>query len=58
MIAYLWKKRMMQSSLREENLFQAGILLHANRLEIATRMKIKGSCWEVIDTSLVIGGGK
>lgn len=58
MIAYVWRKLMMQSSLREENLFWAGILLHGNRLEISTRMEVKGSCWEVIDTSLARGGGK
>lgn len=34
---------MMQSSLREENLFWAGILLHGNRLEIATRMESKAA---------------
>lgn len=49
---------MMQSSLREENLFWAGILLHGNRLETATRMEVKGSCWEVTDSSLARGGGK
>lgn len=42
MMPYLCRrKQMMQSSLREENLLQAGILLHESRLEIATRIKIK-----------------
>lgn len=38
----------MQSSPREENLLQAGILPHGSRLEIATGIKFKGSPWEVI----------
>lgn len=43
---------MMQSSPRDENLFQAGILPYRGRLEIATGIKVKGSPWEVtcIDT--------
>lgn len=42
------RKLMMQSSLREENLFQAGILPQGSRPEFATGIKFKGSPWEVI----------
>lgn len=41
------RKLMMQSSPREENLLQAGILPHGSRLEFATGIKFKGSPWEV-----------
>lgn len=37
----------MQSSPRDENLLQAGILPYRGRLEIATGINVKGSPWEV-----------
>ena len=42
------RKLMMQSSPREENSLQAGILPHGSRLETATGIEVKGSPWEVI----------
>lgn len=46
---------MMQSSLREENLFPAEILLPGSRLEFATGIKVTGSCWEIIYSGLAGG---